>query len=185
MSPSRRRTTLPVAARHRGAWLCLARPRRARRSCLVAVWRDAWPPSLPARPSGIPTARGASPQVFVFLYIPSLRSLCSFVLRPPRRAHPCPRHRRGALSGRSVIPRLRILAKRRKLNIDFLYIKKSCKNMLAVNFCFQYHPCSCVKLANGIRENAHRAVGLDVPGPVLRPCMGSRVGALFFILKEL
>ena len=56
--------------------------------------------------------------------------------------------------------------------------------MLALNFCFQYHPCSWVKLANGIRENAHRAVGLDVPSPVLRPCMGSRVGALFFYFER-
>ena len=183
MSPSRRRATLPVSARAAVRGFASRVPR----SCPVAVWRDAWPPGLPARPSGLLTARGASPQVFVSLYIPSLSSLCSFVLRPPRRARPCPcpRHRRGALSGRSVIPRLRILAKRRKLYFDFLHIKKTCKNMLALNFCFQYHPCSWVKLANGIRENAHRAVGLDVPSPVLRPCMGSRVGALFFILKEL
>ena len=47
-----------------------------------------------------------------------------------------------ALSGRSVIPRLRILAKRRKLYFDFLHVKKTCKNMLALNFCFQYHSCS-------------------------------------------
>ena len=38
------------------------------------------------------------------------------------RVRPFPRHRRGALSGLSVIPRLRILAKRRKLYFDFLHL---------------------------------------------------------------
>ena len=66
-------------------------PRCARRSCPVTVGRDAWSPGLPARPSGLLTACGSSPPAFVFLYIPSLRSLCSFVLKPPRRARPCPR----------------------------------------------------------------------------------------------
>ena len=67
LTASRRRTSLPVAARHRGAWLGIPHPPpvprcRAYRPCGLAVGRDVWPPGLPAR-AAAPSARCAAWQI--------------------------------------------------------------------------------------------------------------------------